>query len=113
MLGRRIVLKSVEEDPKNVDCHPSVARALASLRARPLDSPKCRRRRIKNLTDGSEKPLGEWNEMIIECRGDAISIWVNGELVNAGTKCTAREGKIAIQAEGARCEFRRVVLERL
>ncbi|MFY7909954.1 MAG: 3-keto-disaccharide hydrolase, partial [Emticicia sp.] len=27
-------------------------------------------RRIKNLTDNSEKPLGEWNKMTIECRGD-------------------------------------------
>jgi len=27
-----------------------------------------RARRIVNLTDGSEKPAGEWNEMVIECR---------------------------------------------
>ena len=26
-------------------------------------------RRILNLTDGSEKPLGEWNTMVIEARG--------------------------------------------
>lgn len=70
-------------------------------------------RRILNLTDDSESPLGEWNEMVIECRGDEVQVWVNGDMVNHGTGCTAREGQIALQAEGARCEFRRVELERL
>jgi len=36
-----------------------------------------KRRRITNLTDGSEKPAGEWNQMVIECRGRAIDVWVN------------------------------------
>ncbi len=67
-------------------------------------------RRIKNLTDKSEKPLKEWNEMIIECRGRRIDIWVNGDHVNDGYDCTADHGLIAIQAEGARCEFRKVEL---
>ena len=69
-----------------------------------------RARRILNLTDGSERPLGQWNEMVIECRGRAIAIWVNGALVNQGSDCTADHGKIALQAEGAVCEFRRVEL---
>jgi len=67
-------------------------------------------RRIKNLTDDSEKPRGEWNKMVIECRGRAITIWVNGVLVNAGTDCTTDHGQIALQAEGAMCEFRRLEL---
>jgi hypothetical protein len=67
-------------------------------------------RRILNLTDGSEHPPGEWNEMVIECRGREIRVWVNGDLVNHGTDCTAERGRIALQAEGARCEFRRVEL---
>ena len=29
-------------------------------------------RRILNLTDGSEKPLGEWNTMQIECKNNKI-----------------------------------------
>jgi hypothetical protein len=65
-------------------------------------------RRILNLTDDSEKPLGEWNTMVVEARGDAISVWVNGDLVNAGTNATADHGRIALQAEGTEVEFRRV-----
>jgi len=70
-------------------------------------------RRIVNLTDGSEKPAGEWNEMVIECRGRTIDVRVNGTLVNHGTECTADRGQIAIQAEGAPCEFRKVELRSL
>jgi hypothetical protein len=65
-------------------------------------------RRILNLTDDSEKPLGEWNTMVVEARGRTLKVWVNGEPVNEGFNSTADRGRIAIQAEGAEVEFRRV-----
>ena len=67
-------------------------------------------RRILNLTDNSEKPLGEWNHMVIVCKGRELIVWVNGDLVNHGTNCTVDKGKIALQAEGTEVEFRRVDL---
>ena len=67
-------------------------------------------RRILNLTDGSEKPLGEWNRMVIECKADTITVWLNGDLVNQGYEATVTKGKIALQAEGAEVEFRKVEL---
>ena len=67
-------------------------------------------RRIRNLTDGSENEPGEWNQMVIECHVDGIAVWVNGDLVNVGHDCTASGGQIAIQAEGASCEFRKIEL---
>jgi hypothetical protein len=65
-------------------------------------------RRILNLTDGSEKPLGEWNQMVIEARGRTVKVWVNGDLVNNGFNATADRGRIALQAEGSEVEFRKV-----
>ena len=65
-------------------------------------------RRILNLTDNSEKPPGEWNAMVVEARGRTLKVWVNGELVNEGFNSTADRGRVAIQAEGAEVEFRRV-----
>src|SRR5687768_10578316 len=41
-------------------------------------------RRVLNLTDGSEKPLGEWNSLVVEARGRTITVWLNGDLVNNG-----------------------------
>ena len=67
-------------------------------------------RHIRNLTDNSEKPLGEWNHMRIECRGRTIKVWVNNDLVNHGFNATADHGKIALQAEGTEVEFRKVEL---
>jgi len=67
-------------------------------------------RRILNLTDSSEKPVGQWNSMVIEAVGRSIRVWVNGDLVNEGTEATADHGQIALQAEGSEVEFRKLRL---
>ena len=67
-------------------------------------------RQIKNLTDDSEKPVGEWNVLVVEAVGDEIKVWVNGDLVNHGTKATVTEGQIALQAEGSEVEFQKISL---
>ena len=67
-------------------------------------------RRILNLTNHSEKPVGEWNAMRIEAVGRTIRVWVNGDLVNDGFDATADHGQIALQSEGAEVEFRKIVL---
>ncbi len=68
-------------------------------------------RRIKKLTDSAEKPVGEWNKMVIECFGNKVKVWVNGVFVNSGYNCTAQKGQIALQAEGSEVEFRKIEIE--
>ena len=65
-------------------------------------------RRIENLTNGLEKPLGEWNTMVIECFKNEIKVWVNGTLANYGYNATVSSGQIAVQAEGSEVEFRKL-----
>ena len=67
-------------------------------------------RRIRNLTDDSERPVGEWNAMRVEAVGRTVRVWVNGTLVNDGFGATADRGRIALQSEGAEVEFRKIVL---
>ena len=67
-------------------------------------------RRILNLTDSSEKPLGEWNHMVVEVVNDKIKVWLNNDLVNYGYEATAQKGHIAVQAEGAEVEFRKIII---
>jgi len=67
-------------------------------------------RRIINLTDSSEKPLSQWNNMVIEAVGRSIKVWVNGQLVNDGSDATADRGRIALQSEGSEVEFRKIWL---
>jgi hypothetical protein len=69
-----------------------------------------KKRRIMNLTDGSEKPVGEWNTMKIECLDNKVKAWVNGDLVNYGYNATVSSGQVALQAEGSEVEFRKVEL---
>jgi hypothetical protein len=52
-------------------------------------------RQILNLTDGSEKPVGEWNTMTIEARGDAIIVHVNGDLARSRSRPRARKSSSA------------------
>lgn len=54
-------------------------------------------RRIINLTGSAEKPVSQWNSTAIECVGNNIKVWVNGQLVNYGFNCTANKGQIALQ----------------
>jgi hypothetical protein len=70
-------------------------------------------RRHFNLTDDSEKPLGEWNQMEITCRGDEVIVKVNGDLVNHATKVSQTRGAIALQSEGTLIEFRNIELRQL
>ena len=48
--------------------------------------------------------------MEIVCRGKEVIVHVNGDLVNHGSNCTVSQGQIAIQAEGAEVEFRKLEL---
>ncbi len=70
-------------------------------------------RRHLNLTDDSEKPLGEWNQMEITCRGDEVIVKVNGDLVNHATNCSETKGAISLQSEGAPIEYRNIRLRPL
>lgn len=67
-------------------------------------------RRIRRLAPDVEKPVGEWNKMVIECLGSEIKVWVNDIFVNHGFDCTVSSGNIALQAEGSEVEFRKVEL---
>jgi hypothetical protein len=67
-------------------------------------------RRHLNLTDGSEKPAGQWNKMEILAKGDELTVWVNGDLVNHATRCNVTRGAISLQSEGTEVHFRNVQL---
>lgn len=67
-------------------------------------------RRIRRLAPNVEKPVGEWNKMVVECVGNEVKVWVNDIFVNHGSDCTVSSGNIALQAEGSEVEFRKVEL---
>lgn len=59
------------------------------------------------------RPAGEWNHYYIRAINGEVRLWVNGEEVNGGTKCTPATGYLALEAEGAKVEFRNLRLREL
>ena len=62
------------------------------------------------LAADSERPAGEWNCCDIVCRGDTITVTVNGVEQNRVTGTSARAGRIGLQFEGAPFAVRALTL---
>lgn len=60
-----------------------------------------------------ESPLGEWTRVECVCRGDRITVIVNGQTVNECYKAFPAAGKILLQSEGFEIWFRRFELHPL
>lgn len=60
-----------------------------------------------------EKPTGEWNKMEVIAKGDEVTIYVNGVLVNQATNVKPSRGHIQIQSEGAEMFVRKIDLKPL
>jgi len=58
----------------------------------------------------AEKPAGEWNLYEITVSGDALTLKVNGELVNEATGLDVVSGPIGFQSEGTEIHFRNIEL---
>lgn len=100
--------------PQAVECQLQAGRAgdlLALGGAQIAEAESNGRFAIKkrNSDADCEKPAGEWNVAEIVCKGDRMTVWINGVLQN---ECSgvARRGYIALQSEGGPVEFRNVCL---
>jgi len=65
------------------------------------------------------KPAGEWNRMVVTCRGSQLQVELNGEeivdvdLANTDSRNRPAEGHIGLQDHGQPLEFRNVRVKRL
>jgi hypothetical protein len=60
-----------------------------------------------------EKPFGEWNQYEITCRAGDVSLVVNGRPVNEGKNGNLKQGRIALQSEGAEIHFKDIEIQML
>ncbi|MDO4575150.1 MAG: DUF1080 domain-containing protein [Planctomycetia bacterium] len=60
-----------------------------------------------------EKPLGQWNTLVVIADGDTLVNILNGTVVNKAYNVRPTAGKIQIQSEAAGIEFRSIRLEPL
>lgn len=59
------------------------------------------------------RKTGQWNHYRITCRGEELSVELNGELITMATDIKNRRGHIGIQAEHGLLEFRNIRVRRL
>ena len=59
------------------------------------------------------RPAGEWNHYYIRAINGEVRLWVNGAEVNGGTACSPATGYLALEAEGAKVEFRNLRIREL
>lgn len=59
------------------------------------------------------RPHGEWNHYYVRAINGEVRLWVNGEEVAGGSRCTPAQGYLALEAEGAPVEFRNLRLREL
>jgi hypothetical protein len=70
-------------------------------------------RTVRLAPEVPERDAGEWNHYRIALDRDRLELEVNGVLQNRAEQVAELDGFIALQSEGARYEFRNVVLRPL
>jgi len=67
----------------------------------------------KQVTDMRVKPAGEWNTLEITARGKTLTLWVNGAITCQFNDCGQAQGRVGLEGEGYRIEFRNLKLKML
>ncbi|MBO4287990.1 MAG: DUF4965 domain-containing protein, partial [Kiritimatiellae bacterium] len=57
-----------------------------------------------------DRPHGEWNRLVITCKGDTVEVEVNGQKVNKAVNLIPSSGSLALQTEGSELFVRRFEL---
>ena len=68
---------------------------------------------VKERFTSAEKPIGEWNTLVITVNNGEVKQELNGVLVNEGKDPSVKEGRILLQYEGYPIDFRKVEVEKL
>ncbi len=69
---------------------------------------------LKNdVKDMRVKPAGEWNTMEVTARGKNLTLWVNGAITCEFTDCGQPQGRVGLEGEGYRIEFRNLKVKPL
>jgi hypothetical protein len=67
----------------------------------------------KEVKDMRVKPAGEWNTMEVTARGKTLTLWVNGAVTCEFKDCGMAKGRVGLEGEGYRIEFRNLRLKPL
>ena len=63
--------------------------------------------------DGCERPMGEWNHLMITCHGKFVTLTMNDTKVMTARNAEVSKGRIALQSEYGEIHFRNIRLKPL
>ena len=101
-----VLLRGLYKAQANLFCYPVGSGEFWEYRTDPNSTDD--QRRAFTPKKNADRPIGDWNEMKIQLRGDRVNVWVNGERVitNAELPGVPRRGPIGLQHEHGRIQFR-------
>jgi hypothetical protein len=67
----------------------------------------------KEVKASRVKPAGEWNTLEITAHGKLLTLWVNGAVTCQFTDCGREKGRVGLEGEGYRIEFRNLKVKEL
>lgn len=65
------------------------------------------------VKNGRVKPVGQWNTLEITARGKTLTLWVNGAVTCEFKECGQAKGRVGVEGEGYRIEFRNLKVKPL
>jgi len=65
------------------------------------------------IQDGWVKPAGQWNTLEMAARGKILTLWVNGAVTYQFGDCGLEKGRVGLEGEGYRIEFRNLKVKEL
>jgi len=67
----------------------------------------------EKVKDGRVKPVGQWNTVEMTARGGTLTLWVNGAVTCEFCDCGLAKGRVGVEGEGHRIEFRNLKVKQL
>jgi len=67
----------------------------------------------RQVTDKRVKPAGEWNTIEVTAKGKTLTMWVNGAVTCEFKDCGMEKGRLGVEGEGYRIEFRNLKVKEL
>jgi len=67
----------------------------------------------KEVKDPRVKPAGQWNTLEMTARGKTLTLWVNGAVTCQFRDCGQEKGRVGLEGEGYRVEFRNLKVKEL
>ena len=67
----------------------------------------------REVKDMRVKPAGQWNTLELAARGKTLTLWVNGAVTCEFRDCGLPKGRVGLEGEGYRIEFRNLKVKEL